>query len=155
MSSVTDLPTLDSLRDEQRALRSQLARLRTRLHLQLALEFAADAAVVLTVTAVLLVLLDWWFRFSLPVRLVLITLIVAGVLVLLGVRAARRWRSARIDELSLAVSLDRYRPGVGQQIADVLQLPGLLDEPRASASPAMVRLAVQRASLDSHGGGIT
>ena len=43
------------------------------------------------------------------------------------------------------MTLDRYRPGVGQQIADVLQLPGLLDEPRATASPAMVRLAVRRA----------
>ncbi len=31
-------------------------------------------------------------------------------------------------------------------VADVLQLPELLDEPRASASPAMVRLAVQQAT---------
>ena len=61
-----DLPTFDSLRDEQRSLHAQLAHLRTRLHLQLALEFAADAAVVLTVTAAVLVGLDWWFRFSLP-----------------------------------------------------------------------------------------
>ena len=43
------------------------------------------------------------------------------------------------------MTLDRFRPGIGQQIADVLQLPGLLDEPRATASPAMVRLAVRRA----------
>ena len=50
-----------------------------------------------------------------------------------------------MDELSLAMTLDRYRPGTGQQIADVLQLPDLLSEPK-SASPAMVRLAVGRAS---------
>ena len=97
VSTVTDLSTLDSLRDEHRSLRAQLARLRTRLHLQLALQFAADAAVVLTVTAVLLVLLHWWFRFSLPVRLVLIALSVAGVLVLLGV----------LRGSAVAVGLDR------------------------------------------------
>ena len=45
------------------------------------------------------------------------------------------------------MTLDRHRPGTGQQIADVLQLPELLDDTGASAySPAMVRLAVQRAS---------
>ncbi len=146
MATVTDLPTLDSLRAEQRALRAQLERLRQRLHLELILEFAAEAAVLLTLAAAVLVLLDWWFRFSLPVRLVLITLSAAAVLGLLAVGAVRRWRSSRIDELSLAVSLDRYRPGVGQKVADVLQLPGLLDEPRASASPEMVRLAVRQAS---------
>jgi hypothetical protein len=141
-----DLPTLDSLRDEQRSLRSQLARLRKRLRLQLALEFAADAAIVLTAAAALLVLLDWWCRFSLPVRLVLLVLFLAGIVTFLGVRALARWRASRLDELSLAVNLDRHRPGVGQQIADVLQLPDLLDEPAATASPAMVRLAVGQAS---------
>ena len=147
VATVLDLPTLESLRDEQRALRAQLARLRGRLRLQLALEFAADMAIVLTATAALLVLLDWWFRFSLPVRLVLLSLSLAGVFTFLGVRALKRWRSSRLDELSLAMTLDRYRPGTGQQIADVLQLPDLLSEPTArSASPAMVRLAVGQAS---------
>jgi len=146
VATVLDLPTLESLRDEQRALRAQLARLRGRLRLQLALEFAADMAIVLTATAALLVLLDWWFRFSLPVRLVLLSLSLAGVFVFLGVRALKRWRSSRMDELSLAMTLDRYRPGTGQQIADVLQLPDLLSEPTGSASPAMVRLAVGQAS---------
>ena len=44
------------------------------------------------------------------------------------------------------MTLDRIRPGIGQQAADVLQLPGLLGEPRSSESPALVRLAVRRAS---------
>ena len=44
------------------------------------------------------------------------------------------------------MTLDRFRPGTGQQVADVLQLPELLDEPGSSASPAMVRLAVRQAS---------
>jgi hypothetical protein len=146
VATVLDLPTLETLRDEQRALRAQLARLRGRLRLQLALEFAADMAIVLTATAALLVLLDWWFRFSLPVRLVLLSLSLVGVFGFLGVRAWKRWRSSRMDELSLAMTLDRYRPGTGQRIADVLQLPDLLSDPRESASPAMVRLAVGQAS---------
>ena len=144
--TVIELPTLEVLRDEQRSLRAQLARLRGRLHRQLALEFAADAALVITGTAAMLVLLDWWFRFGLPSRLFLLTLARRGGCGVSG-RAARQGAGVRrgFDELSLAVILDRYRPGVGQQIADVLQLPGLLDEPRATASPAMVRLAVRRA----------
>ncbi len=94
-------------------------------------------------TAAVLVFLDWWFRFGVAVRILLLILSVAAVAAFLGVRAVRRWRSSRLDELSLAMTLDRFRPGVGQQIADVLQLPDLLGEPAASASPAMVRLAVR------------
>ena len=143
--SVLELPTLDTLRGEQRSLRAQLARLRGRLHLQLLLELATDAVVVLTATAAVLVFLDWLFRFALPVRVVLRSLCLLGLLAFLGVRVFRRWRTSRLDELSLAVTLDRFRPGVGQQIADVLQLPDLLADPKESASPAMVRLAVQQA----------
>jgi hypothetical protein len=140
-----ELPTLESLRQEQRALRAELSRLQRRLRRQLALEFAVDAAAVLVATATALVLLDWTFRLGLPARWTLLVLSLAGALGFLGVRAVRRWRSAGLDELSLAMTLDRYRPGTGQMIADVLQLPGLLDEPGSSASPAMVRLAVRRA----------
>jgi len=145
MSVELELPTLDSLRAEQRLLRAELARMRRRLRLQLALELAADAVTVLAATATVLVLLDWWFRLSLPVRVVLLILSLAGILAFLGVRAARRWRASRLDELSLAMTLDRHRPGTGQQIADVLQLPDLVGDRAASASPAMVRLAVRRA----------
>ncbi len=145
MATVLDLPTLDSLRDEQRTLRDQLARLRGRLHLQLVLEFVVDAAIVLVATSSVLVFLDWWFRFSVSVRWTLLGMSVAGILAFLIVRAVRRWRSSRIDELTLAMTLDRYRPGTGQQVADVLQLLDVLNEPGATASPAMVRLAVSQA----------
>ena len=140
-----ELPTLDSLHEEQRSLRAELARWRRHLRLELALEFATDAVIVLAATAALLVLLDWWFRFGTPVRIALLVVSLAGTLTFLGVRAFRRWRASRLDELSLAMTLDRFRPGTGQQIADVLQLPDLLSEPAAWASPAMVRLAVHRA----------
>ena len=65
VSTAMELPTLESLREEQRALRAELARLRRRLRLQMALEFALDAAAVLVATAAVLVLLDWWFRLGL------------------------------------------------------------------------------------------
>jgi len=140
-----ELPTLDALRSEQRSLHLELARLQRRLRQELVLEFVTDLVLVLVATSAILVFLDWLFRFGLPVRLVLMTLSLVGAATFLGRRAVRRWRAARIDELSLAVLLDRYRPGVGQRIADVLQLPELLDEAGTSASPSMVRLAVQQA----------
>jgi hypothetical protein len=102
---------------------------------------------VLVATGAVLVLLDWFFRLGLPARLSLLVLSLAGILGFLGARAVRRWRSAGLDELSLAMALDRYRPGTGQMIADVLQLPGLLDEAGSAVSPAMVRLAVRRACV--------
>ncbi len=146
MPSVTELLPLDAIHQVQRLLRAELARLRRRLYLQLLFEFATDAVIVVVAVGALLVLLDWQFRLSLPVRIALLILSQAGVVAFLAMRALGRWRASRIDELSLAVTLDRYRPGVGQQVADVLQLPGLLDEPGTTVSPAMVRLAVQQAS---------
>ncbi|APW59517.1 hypothetical protein [Paludisphaera borealis] len=146
MSILNDLPTIESLRDDQRALRADLSRLRRRLRIQLMLELIAEAAVALAATGALLVLLDWQLRLSRPVRLVLLGLSLAVIAGFLAVRAVRRWRSSRLDELSLAVTLDRFRPGLGQQVADVLQLPDLLDEPRSAVSPAMVRLAVRQAT---------
>ncbi len=146
MATGLELPTLETLREEQRAIRAVLLRLRRRLRWELALELAADAAIVLAGSAAILVFLDWWFRFGVPVRVILLSLTLAGVLAFLGIRAFRRVQASRLDELTLAMTLDRHRPGTGQQIADVLQLPQLLDESETTVSPAMVRLAVQRAS---------
>ena len=42
--------------------------------------------------------------------------------------------------------LDRFRPGTGGRIADVLQLPEQLGEPATAVSPAMIRLAVKHAT---------
>ncbi len=146
VSILDDLPTLESLRDDQHALRADLARLRRRLRLQLVLEFVAEAVLATAAAGALLVLLDWRLRLSLPVRLVLASLSVVAIVGWLATRVVSRWRSSRLDELSLAVTLDRFRPGLGQQVADVLQLPGLIDEPGAAVSPAMVRLAVRQAA---------
>jgi hypothetical protein len=146
VATAIDLPTLESLDEERRALRAELRRLRNRLRLQLFLEFIADLAAVVAAVAGVLILLDWWFRFGVPARATLLVVSFLGIIALLVTRAYKRWRSSRLDELSLAMTLDKHRPGTGQQIADVLQLPGLLSEPGSTASPAMVRLAVQRAT---------
>lgn len=146
MTTATDNTSLGSLREEQALLRSRLARLRRRLQLQMALEFALDAAVALVATAALLVFLDWWFRLNLPARLILLAAVLIGIVPLAILRALRGWRAARLDDLSLAVTLDRFRPGTGGRVADVLQLPDQLGESEESVSPAMIRLAVRQAS---------
>ena len=148
MTIATDSPNPVSLQDERRALRDQLARLRRRLQFQLGLELAVDAATVLVATASLLVLIDWWFRPGLSTRLVLLAIGLADALVFVVARGLLKWRASRLDDLGLAMILDRHRPGTGQKIADVLQLPDLIDDPSSSTSPAMVRLAVRRASED-------
>jgi len=134
------------LPDEQRALRDELAKLRGRLGLQLELEMAVDAVTLLVSAGAVLVLLDWWFRLGLSSRFFLLTLVVGSVGALVIARAIRNAKAARLDDLSLAMVLDQHRPGTGQKIADVLQLPGLLDDRDSTASPAMVRLAVHRAT---------
>ena len=144
MSIATEASNPGLLGDERRALRAELTRLRRRLRLQLALETMVDLAIGVSALGALLVALDWWLRIGLAVRLALLAIGLAALLTPLIARASRRWRAAGVDELSLAVLLDRHRPGTGQRVADVLQLPGLL-EGDGSASPAMVRLAVRRA----------
>src|SRR4051812_1913543 len=112
----------------------------------MALEFALDVAAALVATSAVLVVLDWWFRLGLPARLVLLAAALLGVIPFASVRAVRRWRATRLDDLSLAATLDRFRPGTGGRVADVLQLPDMLGEPSEAVSPAMIRLAVRQAS---------
>ncbi|AMV40994.1 hypothetical protein [Planctomyces sp. SH-PL62] len=146
MSTLHEPTTSERLDEARSRLKADLARLRRRLRLQLALEVLAEALAVAIATGAALIALDWALRPGLPARMVLLAMAVAAVLTFVVVRSTRRWRTAGLDELSLALTLDRHRPGLGQQVADVLQLPGLLDDPHAAASPAMVRLAVRRAS---------
>jgi hypothetical protein len=135
-----------SLEEEQALLRSRLARLRRRLRLQMVLESALDVATVLVAAAAVLILVDWAFRLGPTPRAAILQATVLVVVPVLIVRTARRWRASRLDDLSLAMTLDRFRPGTGGRVADVLQLPDLLGEPAEAVSPAMVRLAVRQAS---------
>jgi len=145
VSILNDLPTLETIREAQGALRADLARLRRRLRLELAFEFVAETIAALVALGTVLVALDWLFRPELPARMVLLALGLAAIAGFLIVRGRRRLRTARLDEIGLALTLDHHRPGLGARVVDVLQLPSLLDEERSTASPAMVRLAVQQA----------
>ncbi|WP_165250346.1 hypothetical protein [Paludisphaera soli] len=147
MPTLNEATTTDATIAEARGrLRAELSRLRRRLRSQLALEVLAEALAIAVAAGAALVLLDWSLRPGLAARLALLATALAAVAALVYVRASRRLAPARLDELSLALTLDRHRPGLGQQVADVLQLPGLLDEEGSDASPAMIRLAVRRAS---------
>ena len=146
MSTATATPELGSLQAEQARLRARLARSRRALRLQMALETALDVAALMVAAGAVLVALDWWLRLGLTTRQVLLGITLAGIAAALLIRCRPRLRAAQLDDLALAMTLDRVRPGTGQQVADVLQLPGQLDEPQSTASPALVRLAVRRAS---------
>src|SRR5262245_38341835 len=127
------------LRDAQRRIvrRLQIVRNRLRLHLLVEGLFWIVLAVVGFVLASFAI--DRLLRLSLSSRVALAGLAVAAI----GVLAARRLVKpllVRLDDLDLAELLDRRRPGVGQQICNVLQLPELLAH--HDASPSMVESAV-------------
>jgi hypothetical protein len=136
----------ESLREEQARLRAWLARKRRALRMEMALEFVLDLVAATVAVAIVLVALDYWLRLGLTARQILLGITLAGLGIALAIRLVPRFRAVTLDDLALAMTLDRVRPGVGQQAADVLQLPGLLSENRPGESPALVRLAVRRAS---------
>ena len=140
---VTDL---ESLHAEQARLRGRLARSRRSLRLQMALEFALDAALGAVLAGMILIGLDAWLRLELSTRQIWLGVAGLGLLIAVAIRSIPRVRAVRLDDLALAMTLDRFRPGTGQEVADVLQLPDQLDGPQAGASPALIRLAVRRAS---------
>jgi hypothetical protein len=112
----------------------------------MALEFVLETAAILVATAAVLVLFDWWFRLGVTARIILLELVLIGIVPFILIRGFRRWRASRVDDLSLAILLDRFRPGTGGRIADVLQLPDQLGQPATAVSPAMIRLAVKHAT---------
>src|SRR5262245_48360433 len=142
MSTVIE-PTVasDRLRQVRRQLRRRLARVRRSMRAHLFWEGLTwtVAACVAFVAASLAI--DRVFRPELPSRLVLLFLGVVGV-------ATVAWRLLiqplwlRLDELDLAELLDRRRPGVGQRLTNVLQLPELLERGKIDGSPAMIEAAV-------------
>lgn len=139
-------PDLASLRDEQSRLRDRLARARRSLVREMVLEFLLDLVALTVAAATILVAVDAWLRLAPSPREVLLTAAGLAIVATLILRTRPRLHACQLDDLGLAMTLDRYRPGTGQQVADVLQLPGELDDPRSPASPSLVRLAVQRAS---------
>lgn len=135
-----------ALSSDQAALRRQIARSRGRLRLQMALETLLDVALAVVVAGAVLVALDAYFRWELTTRRIWLIAVLVGLVAGLLVRSIPRVRASLLDDLGMAMTLDRVRPGTGQQVADVLQLPTQLGDARLAASPALIRLAVQQAS---------
>lgn len=135
-----------ALRSEQVRLRDQLARSRRSLRRQMGLEFVLDTVAVAVVVGLVLIGLDAWLRLELGTRQILLAVSFVGLVAALVVRSLPRVRAVNLDDFGLAATLDRFRPGTGQEVADVLQLPAQLDGEKPSASPALIRLAVRRAS---------
>ncbi|HUY32313.1 MAG TPA: hypothetical protein VMV69_05995 [Pirellulales bacterium] len=131
---------LDTLRPPRDAVRRRLASVRRRVRGRLLLDGLAWTACTVFLFAATSLTADWLLRFSLPVRVSLAALAAAAILAVAWRRLARPL-GLKLDDLDLAAVLDRRVPGVGQRVAAVLQLPGLL-EGRALASPSMVRAAV-------------
>ena len=128
------------LHPRREALRERLNDFRWRIRGNLALQglrYTWCAAVGL---AALAFFSDWWLRFGTSIRIFLALLGFAAV-AYFAYRKLWRPLSVRLNDLDLAAILDRRRPGVGHQVANVLELPKLLEE-KPSVSPILVHAAV-------------
>ncbi|HEY2760730.1 MAG TPA: hypothetical protein VGI75_08300, partial [Pirellulales bacterium] len=102
------------------------------------LAWTVAACVALAATSLAI---DRLLRPELASRLVMLAAAIAAIMVV-------AWRimiqplGLRLNDLDLAELLDRRRPGVGQQLTNVLQLPELLKRGKIDGSPAMIEAAV-------------
>lgn len=118
-----------------------MARIRHSMHAHLLWEGLAWTTTTCVCFAAISLLIDRTFRPELASRLVLLGLGVAGIVIVAWQWLIRPLR-LRLDDLDLAELLDRRRPGVGQRLTNVLQLPELLRRGKIDGSPAMIEMAV-------------
>jgi hypothetical protein len=148
--STTILSTdIRDLRPHREAVQERLVALRRSVRAQLVLEGLAWFVGTLVLLAALSLAADFAFRFSLATRL-LLTCLASMALLVVAYQKLAKPLAVRLEDMDLAVMLDRHLPGVAQRVATVLQLPRLLDG-KIQASPSMVRLAVaeQAAALEA------
>jgi hypothetical protein len=110
----------------RRQLQRRLAGIRGAMRAHLFWEGLAWTVAAVVGLAALSLLVDRWLRLELSSRLVLLAFGIAAV-----AAVAWRWLLAplglTLGDLDLAELLDRRLPGAGQRIANVLQLPELLE----------------------------
>lgn len=133
----------------QAAVRARLATVRRRLRGQLLLEGLAwgfGTAVVLTFSSLVL---DWYGRPDLSVRVALLLLGLMG-LAFVATRRLYQPVQLKLDDLDLAELLERRQRGTGERLANVLLLPQVAEQDRSS-SRAMIAAAVKAdyAALES------
>ena len=136
---------MKEMQQKQRKVRLQLAFLRGRMRLHLVLEGLLAVAASLVSLAAFSLALDWLVRPELATRLALLAVFSLAIVAVLYWRLIRSLRIP-LDDLLIAELLDRRRPGIGQRIANVLQLPQLCASD-LDASPAMIYEAVME---DAH-----
>ncbi|HTQ40347.1 MAG TPA: hypothetical protein VMJ32_15085 [Pirellulales bacterium] len=122
-------------------LQRRLAGIRRAMRAHLLWEGLAWTVAVCVSFAAVSLLIDRTFRPELASRLVLLTLGIIGIVTVAWKLLVQPLR-LRLNDLDLAELLDRRRPGVGQRITNVLQLPELLASGKIDGSPAMIELAV-------------
>ena len=134
-------------------VRGRLAGARGRLRWHLACDGLAWTVCVTAVLVLSSFVIDRWLRLGTGTRLALLPIGLAILVATIYYRLVRPLRLPLAD-LDLAVILDARSPGVAERVANVLQLPGLLQSD-PGASPSMIRATVIRqadelARLDWH-----
>jgi hypothetical protein len=127
-------------------VRRQLAAVRRQLRRHLVCEGVAWVIGVAALLIVMSFIVDRWLRLEPGARLALLPMGIGLLVATIYFRLVRPLQLPFAD-LDLAVIVDRHLPGVGQRVANVLQLPTLLDADPA-ASPSMIRAAVLQQSRE-------
>ena len=131
---------LADLRPQQLAVRRQLATLARRIRSYLVCQSLACVLGISAAVCFATLALDWLFRPALATRMSL-AIPMAIVIFVFAIRRLSRPLRMRLDDLDLANLLDRHQPGLGQRVANVLQLPELLGS-RLDSSTSLIRSAV-------------
>jgi hypothetical protein len=125
----------------RRRLQLRLAGVRRAMRAHLFWEGMAWTVGVAVLLAAASLLFDRFLRPELSTRLVLLILGLVAIGVVAWLKLLKPL-TCRLEDLDLAELLDRRQSGIGQRIANVLQLPELLHAKRIDGSPAMIELAV-------------
>lgn len=147
MSVVLEKPAVQvDLEPQRRSVRRQLDLARHILRRCLAVEGLFWLFALIVGLAVSTLAVDWLLRLSWSTR------VIVGIFALAAI-AITAWRkllrplTMRLSDQLLADMFDKYLPGVGQKVANVLELPRLLRRPRET-SPRLVQRAVSLQALE-------
>ena len=126
----------------RRRVQRRLAGVRRSVRAHLLWEGSAWTVATCVALAAMSLAIDRLLRPELASRLLMLAAALA-VIVVVAWRMLIQPLRLRLDDLDLAELLDRRRPGVGQRLTNVLQLPELLKRGKIDGSPAMIEAAVR------------
>jgi hypothetical protein len=131
---------LDRAQPQRRGVARRLTGLRRSIRWQLLVSGLAQTLALIVSLAACSLVADRWLRLELSSRLALGAAALVGICIFAWRRIVAPF-GLHLADLDLAELVERRRPGVGQCIADVLQLPDLLSTPQF-ASPELVGAAI-------------